>query len=364
MKALKKYAYSPDYAVPPGATLQEVMETLGMTQKELAVRTELTVQSLNRIFKGEQPITVDTAARLELVTGTPAHVWNNLEKNYRERQAALAEQTRLKADLAWLKTIPTRELVKRGAIQPVAPATDKLWQVLRFYGVSSVAAWTELWARPAVAARRSACFESRPGPASAWLRLGELQAGARICEPYNAARFRELLPRLLALTRKAPAVYLKELPELCATCGVAVALVEGMEKVPWSGATRWLTPEKVMILLSLRGKGEDKFWFSFFHEACHVLNDSKKDLLINDGDFTDEREGRAEQFAAETLIPPQYDARIRAAGNCSAIEAIAAEREISPAIVAGRYQHLTKKWSWFKRLIRSLDGTDLSPLPA
>jgi hypothetical protein len=70
--------------------------------------------------------------------------------------------------------------------------------------------------------------------------------------------------------------------QLCANAGVAVALVREMKKVPWNGATKWLTPNKAMILLSLRGKGEDKFWFSFFHEAGHVLKDKKKGLFIND----------------------------------------------------------------------------------
>jgi len=358
MKALKKHAYAPDYAVPPGETLQEVMESLGMTQRELAMRTGLTVQSLNRIFKGEQPISYDTAARLELVTGTPARFWNNLELNYQERLTAIQEQARLKEDLVWLKKMPTRELIKRGAMPAAAAGTELLRQTLRFYGVSSVAAWTELWERPAVAARRSPCFESQPGPASAWLRLGELQAGAQICKPYNEASFRELLPQIRTLTREKPEVYLTKLPELCAACGVAIAIIEGMDKVPWSGATRWLTPEKVMILLSLRGKGEDKFWFSFFHEACHVLHDSKKELLINDGGTADPRELRAEKFAADTLIPPDCDPIIRAAAGRPDIQLIADELEVSPAIIAGRYQHLTAKWSWFKDMIRPLSGAD------
>ncbi|MDM8549115.1 helix-turn-helix domain-containing protein [Desulfobacterales bacterium HSG2] len=58
------------------------METLGMKQKELAIRSGLTVQSLNRIFKGEQPISHETANRLELVVGVPASIWNNLEAQY------------------------------------------------------------------------------------------------------------------------------------------------------------------------------------------------------------------------------------------------------------------------------------------
>ena len=72
MKALRKHTFEPDYAVPPGESVKETMEALGMTQRELADRTGLTVQTLNRIFKGEQPISYETANKLELVTGTPA----------------------------------------------------------------------------------------------------------------------------------------------------------------------------------------------------------------------------------------------------------------------------------------------------
>ena len=85
LRAKKRYGFEPDYAIPPGETLKEVMESLDMTQKELAVRTVLTVQSLNRIFKGDQPITYETANKLELTTGVPARMWNNLEAQYREQ---------------------------------------------------------------------------------------------------------------------------------------------------------------------------------------------------------------------------------------------------------------------------------------
>ena len=358
MKARKLYKYEPDYAVAPGATLREVMDSRGMSQKELAVRAGLTVQSLNRIFRGEQPITHDTAARLELVTGTPARLWNNLESNYRERLVALGERTRLQADLAWLKDIPTGELIARKVLQPADSEVDLLHNTLSFYGVSSVSAWTELWERPAVAARRSTCFESLPGPASAWIRLGELQAQQRECEPFSKARFRAALVRIRALTREPVAEIEGQFLDLCSSCGVAVALVKEMAKVPWNGATKWLAPKKAMILLSLRGKSEDKFWFSFFHEAGHVFHDSKKDLLINDGCQDEPREVRADRFAADTLIPARYNARIQAAQRDADILALADELGVSPGIVAGRYQFLTRRWSWFKALIRPLDWAE------
>ena len=81
------------------------------------------------------------------------------------------------------------------------------------------------------------------------------------------------------MTTADPKVFLPQLISLCAKAGVAVALVPEMPKAPWYGASKWLTPYKAMILLNLRGKREDQFWFSFFHEAGHILHDGKKESV-------------------------------------------------------------------------------------
>lgn len=355
LKAKKQHRFEPDYAVAPGETLHEVMESLDMTQKEFAKRLELTEQTLIRIIRGEQPISYTTASRLELVTGVPAHFWNNLEAQYREQLARLEERERLEKDTAWLKTIPTKELAERGYIDEQEDRVDLLRETLAFYGVASVEAWGEVWEEPAVAARRSPCFESRPGNASAWIRQGELQAHDIACRPYDKERFKEALQRIRILTRESAEVFVSEMRRLCAEAGVAVALVPEMEKVPWNGATKWVSSRKAMILLSLRGKGEDKFWFSFFHEAGHVLHDSKKDILINDGSHDDPKEERANRFAANFLIPEKYDQTIRRIRAKAEVLQLAAELGIAPGIVAGRYQFLTGKWHLFKGLIRKLD---------
>jgi addiction module HigA family antidote len=358
MRAKRKYEFEPDYAVPPGATLHEVMESLQMSQKELAQRTGLTEQTLTRIFKGAQPISYETANRLELVTGVPARMWNNLEAQYREQLAKQEERQRLEADKAWLKTIPIKELIERGHVVPDDDKVNLVRKVLAFFGVCSVQAWQEIWAAPAVAARRSRCFESRPGDAAAWIRQGELQAQQIECAPFDKTRFSAALEEIRTLTREESVVFEPRMKQLCANAGVAVALVREMKKVPWNGATKWLTPNKAMILLSLRGKGEDKFWFSFFHEAGHVLKDKKKGLFINDESNGDLSEKKADAFAAETLIPAKHDARISHCRSKQEIILLADELRISPGIVAGRYQFLTGQWQMFKDLIRKLEWAD------
>ena len=354
MRAKRKYEFEPDYAVPPGATLHEVMESLQMSQKELAQRTGLTEQTLTRIFKGDQPISYETANRLELVTGVPARMWNNLEAQYREQLAKQEERQRLEADKAWLKTIPIKELIERGHVEPDDDKVNLVRKVLAFFGVCSVQAWQEIWTAPAVAARRSGCFESRQGDAAAWIRQGELQAQQIECAPFDKTRFSAALEEIRTLTREESVVFEPRMKQLCANAGVAVALVREMKKAPWNGATKWLTPNKAMILLSLRGKGEDKFWFSFFHEAGHVLKDKKKRLFIND-ESNGDIEKKADAFAAETLIPAKHDARISSCRSKQEIILLADELRISPGIVAGRYQFLTGQWQMFRELIRKLE---------
>ncbi len=346
IKATKKYTFEPDYAIAPGETLRETMEALDMSQKELATRTGLTQQTLIRIFKGEQPISYETANLLELTVGVPASMWNNLEAQYREQLAKINERERLKADLDWLKEIPVVELMKRSVLPKLTDKVERLRSVLAFFGVSSVEAWHEIWDTPAVAARRSHCFESCTGPASSWIRMGEIEAHKIDCNEYSKKKFKAAVHKIRNLTMLEAEVFAERMQTICAEAGVALAFVPEMKKVPWFGATKWVSPNKAMIILNLRGKTDDLFWFAFFHEASHVLHDGKKHLFINNGKLkqNDPNEIRANEFAADFLIPRRYNDEIMTATSKKKIKAIAQNLGITPGIVVGRYQYLTKRW--------------------
>lgn len=350
-RAKRQYGFSPDYAIPPGETLKETVELKGMTQRDLSKRTGLTVQSINRIYNGEQPINYETANKLELVTGVPARFWNSLESKYREQLETIKELKRLNADIDWLNSIPVSELTKRGLIQSSKEKAQQLRKTLKFFGVSSVSSWEDIWTEPQVAARRSPCFESQPGNAATWIRIGEILAMDIECKPFDKNLFKQALQTIRGLTLESPKKFIPQMIQICAQAGVALSLVPEMPKVPWNGATKWLTPKKAMILVNLRGRGEDKFWFSFFHEAGHVINDNKKHLYINN-DSDDPVEKKADEFAANILFPdgcrnqiPSLDSRVQ-------IKKFAERISLSPGIVAGQYQFLTKKWSWYNDLIK------------
>ena len=121
-----------------------------------------------------------------------------------------------------------------------------------------------------------------------------------------------------------------------------------------SGAARWLTPTKGLVQLSLRHKTDDHLWFSFFHEAAHLLLHSKKATFVSgSGDQDEELEQQANHFSASLLIPKQFEAELLALHSLPEIEAFSQRVGIAPGIVVGQLQnegHLD--WSRGNRLKR------------
>ena len=72
-------------AVPPGATIKEQIDDLGMTQMEFASRMGLPEEHVSKLIYGDVQLTTDVAERLELVLGVPAGFWNNLEAIYQQK---------------------------------------------------------------------------------------------------------------------------------------------------------------------------------------------------------------------------------------------------------------------------------------
>ena len=72
-------------ATPPGATIKEQLIDRGMSQKEFAVRMDMSEKHISRLINGDVQLTPEAAVRLEMVLGVPAKFWNNLEAIYREK---------------------------------------------------------------------------------------------------------------------------------------------------------------------------------------------------------------------------------------------------------------------------------------
>ena len=129
---------------------------------------------------------------------------------------------------------------------------------------------------------------------------------------------------------------------ICSASGVAVVFVPEIPGTSVWGATRWLSPARALMQLSLRYKTDDHLWFTFFHEAGHILLHGKRDLFVEeDQQEKSNKETEANSFARDWLIPPpQYRAFCRRGSfSCAAVSRFAHEVGIAPGIVVGRLQH-------------------------
>lgn len=338
--------YEPDTAIPPGATVKEMLDSLCMTQEDLAERMGKRPNQINDIIKGKRPVSVDTAIAFERVLGLPADFWLNLEKNYRLTLARLRQAEGMQRDIEWMReTIPVSELIKRDVVPNVRDGKKRLQAVLSFFGVPSVEAWKSYWQSPivnAAAFRRSDKQAKHVGRMAAWLRFGELEAKGKTCGNFNKQAFKTALHDIRRATTKAPGEFFPMLERL-ADCGVLVSMVKEIPGAGISGATRWTGRNKAYIQLTLLHKTDDQFWFTFFHEAGHILLHGKDDLflegLANLSNSVQAKEDEASLFAADFLIPPNEAAKLPSIRDKASVVAFAKRLGIAPGIVAGRLQH-------------------------
>ncbi len=334
--------FEPDWIVPPGASIDDALDEFGWTQAELAERTGLSRRHVNELVHGLATISPDTALRLSSVLGSPANFWLALEANYRAQLAKLSERERLQASVQWLDELPLAHMAKHGWVARHRDNIDQVLACLSYFSVASVDAWRTTYEAPLTAFRASVKLDKKHGAVAAWLRQAERQAEKIRCLPYNAAGFKEELRSLRCLTIEPdPQVFMQQLVDRCARHGVAVVFVPAPVGCPASGATKWLTPDKALLVLSLRYKTDDHLWFSFFHEGFHLVLHGKKLLFIEGLDGLDaQHEHEADVAAANLLIPPAHAIRLLGTPPTkAAVLGLAREWGIAPGIIVGRMQH-------------------------
>jgi HTH-type transcriptional regulator/antitoxin HigA len=338
IRAKQQLTYEPDHAIRPGETLRRTLKTLGMSQSDLALRAGISLKHVNQIIQRGAPITHDTALTFEKVTGVQARFWNSLESNYRDRLARFDDRESLAKDADWLKSLPIGELRRRGYLGPKGDVGTVLQEVCHFFGVANRNAWEKVWSQPLASFRKSPTFESDAGALAAWLRIGELDASDIECEPFDAKTFRESLREIRALTTSPVKDWVSNIVKFCAEGGVAVVFVPEIKGARTSGAARWLTPMKGLIQLSLRHKSDDHLWFSFFHEAGHLLLHSKKQTFVTNDRAKNLTEDEANDFSSSYLIPKKFESELAELHSEESIREFAKRLGIAPGIVVGRLQ--------------------------
>lgn len=321
-------------ATPPGATIKEQLVDRGMSQKEFAVRMDMSEKHISRLINGEVQLTSDVAMRLEMVLGLPAHFWSNLENIYREKLVKAQAENEMDADLETAKKVPYNEMAKNGWVQETRNGIERVINLRKFFEVVQLGLIKEPTIQ-GIACRRLGEGEKSDYALLAWAQKAKLEARNIQTDAINIEKLKASLPEIRKMTRQNPEVFCSTLCDTLATCGIALVFLPHIGGSFLHGAT-FYDGAKIVIGMTVRGKDADRFWFSLFHEFGHIILGH---IGQADG-TTEEDEKNADTFARDTLIPQAaFDAFTnRESFDKPSIVRFAESVGIDPGIVVGRLQ--------------------------
>jgi HTH-type transcriptional regulator/antitoxin HigA len=360
----KNATYLPSEPVIPGETLKEHIDAIGMSQTTLAKRMGRPLKTISEILHGKAQITPRTALQLERVLGITSEFWLNLENNYRIAKARAEEERQLKQEAKYVNRFPYAEMSRWGWVRDTRNKFERASELLTFLGLSSLERVPEVWE---VSYRKSPKFDPSPEAIAVWLRKGEIQAREIETVPYRRKAFLSALRNIRHFSAVESENICNQMIDECAAAGVALVFTPHLKKTYVNGATRWLSPRKALIQLTIRHAYKDIMLFSFFHEAAHILLHHKSDEFLEFDDAVGgEEETEADGWARDFLIKPASWQKFTHDHDFSrqSVLRFAEKINIGPEIVVGRLQHerrigfshlnnLRPRLYWSKRAIDS-----------
>ena len=343
--ASKKNQYHPQISFHPGETLAEKLEELGMGPKEFAIRSGKPEKTVIAILKSKSSITPEMAVQFEHVLKIPAHFWLNMQRSYDEYIARQERQDLLAESTNWARNFPITDMVKKGWLPAKTTIEEKTSELLAFFSISNHNAWEDYYFKQQlkVAFRISLAHTKEPYAISAWLRKGELQAAELPTKLYENRDFKESLPKIKSIMAKHSDNFFRQLQQVCLESGVKVVHTPCINKAPINGSTRWIN-DTPLIQLTGRYKRYDNFWFTFFHEAGHILLHGKKDIFLENIDYSErdkQKEKEADNFAIKWTLSKEEQAEILQRFRITIEDVIefAEKFNTHPSIIIGRLQH-------------------------
>lgn len=336
--------FTPAVAYHPGETLHDKLEELQMSIKEFALRVGKPEKTIIAVTKGDSNITPEMAVLFENALQIPARFWLNTQRTYDEYKARESQKTVLAAAIAWTKSFPISEMIKKAWLPDVKTIEEKTQALLSFFGFAKHDAWYDYYEKSElkVAFRISLAHTKEAHAISAWLRKGELQAQQLETVAYNGKKFKAALQDIKQIMAAHPNDFFQKLQAICLNCGVKLVTTPCLPKAPIDGATRWLN-DTPLIQLSGRYKRNDNFWFTFYHEAAHILLHGKKDIFLelkDDINYDKEKEAEADNFAIKWTFSEEEEHDFVKEYNFSdkRITAFAQSINTHPALIVGRLQ--------------------------
>lgn len=334
---------SRDLIFHPGETLQEILENKGVSQKELAMTTGFSEAFISNVLSGKKDISAKFATKLEYALGIESSFFMRLQAHYDNEIAKFEELNNIteeeKSIVESLKEIPIK-FKKEFDFSNSSDYRIQVSQLREFLRVGNLQC-LESFAECRF--RIDSSTQINKYALGAWVRIAEnFTRETPINTIFDSKKINEIVDSLKNIMNGPSEDIVDKVKLVFAENGIAFEVIENIKGAPVQGYLGLREDGVYQMVLTIRKKFADIFWFSLFHELGHLYyNDlGKKRSFIDICDYDDKYEHRASTFASDMLIDPKlYRAFIN---NCNydikAINEFAKRNNVQPYIIIGRLQ--------------------------
>ncbi|RAK50458.1 addiction module antidote protein, HigA family [Macrococcoides bohemicum] len=329
--------YNDQMAFHPGVYIQDSLDDLDMTQRELATRLDTSAKNVSEIVNGLKSVNPKMALNLSKVFKVDSQTWLNLQAKYDALKMEIEQNEHIKEQIPLLSHIDYTKLVKLGIVAKHRKGEDKIKELCKIFKIASLDVLKER--EIAINFRATELEkESHVINTNLWIEMVTLKASKELPLEFNKEILENSISYLRSLTNEEPALFIPEITRTLREAGIHFILMPSLKNAKPKGMVMW-RDGKITLAMSNKGKYADMFWFTFFHEIGHILMHPTKNFIELDGKSVREKE--ADTFARNTLIPDVEYNDFTTGGDFSftSINAFAESMGINPTIVIGRLQN-------------------------
>lgn len=334
-----------EFIVPTGRIIREYLDTQGINQKELSIRTGVSEKHISHVLNSSSRLTEDFALKIEKVlVGISASYLLNYEAKYRENIARYEEITKL-------SNLNLKEIARKFHFKEVyhgldLPLLDQAVEMLKLLKISAFENFELAYGN------LSCDFMQDGGEKAAiavWLNLCEQEIEVQnneideICYDKTSLISSMNIFKMIAYNEDLEKS-IESCRKLCNKLGIYLVFCDAIKNCKVRGALTTFNHHPT-IMLSGRFKKHDHIWFAIVHELGHlILHYNKNDIIISYEDSEDcdaVKEQEANAFARDFFLNPKdYLIFVRESQFTEErIRKFAKSQSVLPGIVVARLQH-------------------------
>ena len=304
--------------IHPGKRLASILELVGMTRKELSLRTGVSEKYIEMVIHGAKDLSFSFARRLEYAVGLSIEQWMDMQAQYDEYRSKQKARAGIHPDemeifLHLVDVMP--HLKKYKLLYEPKSDDDAILSLRKFMGVGDLRVIPDITYAALFRAQHKGTGDIDPYVFHAWRQMCvRLTENAHTAPVMDIQKLGDSFPAIKHLMVYEEEEIPMHLEKTFAACGIAFRLVPLFEGVPVRGFVRRMADGRGMLCLIARRERQDVFWRELFREISQIVNGNSNFI---DFFYKETSETYIDNFTDEVLVPKKRYDRLVKNGNFS-----------------------------------------------